>query len=307
MNWNAFFVITTFALCGGLLLYLPFFIWFRWDNARKRRHREPPSIHVTPAGILLYALMLIILFSGLAVGQISPESWFGSLVRTLFGGFGFASIVISMTTIVEGVLTKKGLVFHYQSGLQPHQTDQFASYRERGMNGYTLIRSLRICGAPVHLHWSSPAIGLGLFVISINTPLLALETFFAYISIIIIHEAGHAFAAKRLGYQPRDIYIGFFHGLCIYDQPRTYKEDCQIAWGGALAQLLVALPLVLLAIAIDGHKSLFFDALTTTLGYLSIQIAFINLLPLSGLDGEKAWQLLPIWYSEYRSNKRARK
>jgi hypothetical protein len=120
MNWHAIFVIAALAVCGGLVLYMPFFIWFRWRNAR-RNGRSTTSTQITRAGFFLCAAMLIVLFSGLAVGQISPQSWFGAQVRTLFGGLGFATVVCAMTSVVERLLVKRGFVFLYRSGAQQPQ------------------------------------------------------------------------------------------------------------------------------------------------------------------------------------------
>ena len=113
MNWHAVLVVGALAACAGLLLYLPFFVWFRWRNA-KQKQRVGGSIRVTRLGLCLYAAMLMVLFSGLAVGQVAPQSWFGAQVRTLFGGLGFASVVCAAACAIERFLIKRGFVFTYR-------------------------------------------------------------------------------------------------------------------------------------------------------------------------------------------------
>jgi Zn-dependent protease len=74
-----------------------------------------------------------------------------------------------------------------------------------------------------------------------------------------------------------------------------------------LAQLAVALPLIAL-----GQ----FDAATSVpslaipigaFGYFSVLMVGMNLVPAFGLDGAKAWQLLPILVADRRAGAKARK
>lgn len=307
MDWNAVFIIGVFAVGAGILLYLPFFIWFRWQSWRQRRGRRsaPASLHVTSVGVAFHAVMLAVLFAGLSVGVLSPSSWFGGWVSTVPGVIGYVTIVSGLTFILDSVLAKRGVVLHHRGGVGVRSSDLFVPHRGGFAGGYLHIRRLKICGATVHVHWSAPVLGFALFATSIKTPLLALESALAYFSIIVVHEAGHAFMARRLGYPPRDIYVGYFHGLCSYEQPYSQKEDCLIAWGGVGAQLLLALPLVVLAALLKGHEIPVIYVLTSYLGYLSILVACLNLLPFSGLDGAKAWRLIPIYVAELRQRRQA--
>jgi hypothetical protein len=129
MNWHAILIISALAVGTGLLLYLPFFIWFRWRNA----NASVGSVQVTRLGFFWYAIVVVVIFCGLSVGHIAPQSWLGVQVRTFFGGLGFASAVCIVAALLERVFIKYGFVFLYrevpvkesieQSEISKHDTE----------------------------------------------------------------------------------------------------------------------------------------------------------------------------------------
>jgi hypothetical protein len=120
MNWYPIFVICGLMILIGLVLYLPFFIWFRWQGSRPQTN-SITTLGVTGAGLCFFSVTLIILFAGLAVGQLAPQSWFGSQVRTLFGGLGYMTAVCLLASVVERVFIKRGFVFLYRTASLPQQ------------------------------------------------------------------------------------------------------------------------------------------------------------------------------------------
>ena len=46
-----------------------------------------------------------------------------------------------------------------------------------------------------------------------------------------------------------------------------------------------------------------FGAVVAILGYVSVAIAAFNLVPVEGLDGNKAWKLIKLWRAERRGRK----
>jgi stage IV sporulation protein FB len=66
----------------------------------------------------------------------------------------------------------------------------------------------------------------------------------AYLIVLVTHELGHQFMATRLGYRVISIEIYPIHGLCRFDHPETKLEAAKIAWGGIIAQFLIAAPAV---------------------------------------------------------------
>ena len=173
------------------------------------------------------------------------------------------------------------------------------------MHSYYLLRRFRPLGARVHIHWSVGVAAALLFATSWRQPLHALVAVASYFGIILLHEIGHAAFAKRLGYQPWDIYLSFVHGRCVCEQPDTRREESIVAWGGVLFQLGVALPLIALNALTPLGSVPYFGTLIAFLGYFSLLIALLNLAPARGLDGALAWPLIPMLLREARKPKRS--
>lgn len=175
------------------------------------------------------------------------------------------------------------------------------------MPRYVILKSLRIFGAPVHVHWSVFVVGTAIFIYAIKDPVSALIGIACYLAIILLHESGHAYASLRLGYQPLNIYLGFFHGLCEFEAPDNSRDECIIAWGGALAQLAVAIPLVLAGQFTSLAEYPVFAPIIGFLGYISVGTALFNLAPARGFDGKHAWRLFPILIAERRRLAKAKR
>jgi Zn-dependent protease len=159
---------------------------------------------------------------------------------------------------------------------------------------YAKIRYLSVFGAEVHLHWMSLVLIGGVLASTFGTPMLSALTLVSCFGIMFLHEAGHAFFARRLGYRVRGIYLNPLHGECVYDAPRSEKHRAIIAWGGVVAQLIVALP-VLVAWRIGVFEDAdWFGPIFVVLGLVNAATAFVNLAPSPGLDGYKAWRLFSL-------------
>ena len=172
----------------------------------------------------------------------------------------------------------------------------------RGSSGYLLLGRVTVLGARLHIHWSALALAGVMLGVWHRQPGYAIEAVACYFGLILLHEAGHAAMARRLGYRASDIYLSMIHGLCTYDRPDTFRQEALIAWGGVLAQLAVALPLVALA-QVPAIASLSFAGiLIAAFGYTSLAMVALNLVPVRGLDGAKAWRLLPILVADLRDH-----
>lgn len=172
----------------------------------------------------------------------------------------------------------------------------------RGGSGYWRLARVTVLGARLHVHWSAVALAGVMLGASYRQPVYAIEAIACYFGVILLHEAGHAAMARRLGYRAQDITLSMIHGLCTYDHPDTVREEALIAWGGVLAQLAVALPLVALA-QVPAIAALPFAGIPiAAFGYFSLAMAALNLVPARGLDGAKAWGLLPILARDLRDD-----
>jgi Zn-dependent protease len=158
------------------------------------------------------------------------------------------------------------------------------------------LRRVRILGARVYVHWSAFAVVLLLALVSVRSPVYAAIAIASYLGMIFLHEAGHAWVARRLGYEVEALYVAFLHGRCEYEVPDTQFEDALIAWGGALAQLAVAAPILVVA-TVCGDRDLGFGGpAVAVLGYVNLLVALVNLAPAEGLDGHKAWRAIPLFW-----------
>ena len=82
------------------------------------------------------------------------------------------------------------------------------------------------------------------------------------------HELGHLLALRRMGVLPRSVSIGLL-GAAIETPPLSYFRELLAAAAGPAASLLLGLTLPLWPL----------------LGFYSLALAGVNLLPLPGLDG----------------------
>lgn len=172
------------------------------------------------------------------------------------------------------------------------------------------VRHVRIFGAPLYVHWSLPLIaGLLLSLSFVTGPWFAITAAVCYFALILLHEAGHAFVAHRLGYEAQAIMLSGWHGRCEFRSPETEEHHVMIAWGGVLAQLAVALPMLAVMMLVGREHLGHTGALAVRiLGRANLIMAAVNLLPLRGLDGAIAWRIIPLglqWWSARRVAKRA--
>ena len=156
------------------------------------------------------------------------------------------------------------------------------------------VKHLRAFGAPIYLHWSVLAAAVVIAALSVDSPVSAAVAVASYLAIIVIHEFGHAYVSKRRGYRVLAVRIAFLHGRCEFEAPDYEWDEVAIAWGGVLAQLLVAVPLIVLDTTFNPLRPGYLDSLIGILGYLNLIIAFLNLVPAAPFDGAKAWRVIPL-------------
>ena len=85
--------------------------------------------------------------------------------------------------------------------------------------------------------------------------------------------------------------------------PWSRYDHCVIAWGGVIAQLLVAIPLVV-GLKVFGYSSFnSVNAVLVVLGPYSLMVAVFNLLPIGRLDGAVAWWIIPEAVKQVRARK----
>ena len=168
------------------------------------------------------------------------------------------------------------------------------------MQQYLRFGEFKIFNAPVYVHWSVLAVSVFILVVyfqNLVTVAIAVASFFC---ITFVHEIGHAAVANKMGYRVFSLKLCLFHGLCEYESPYYEWDDVKISWGGVLAQVLIAI-LVFTLSSLGARNIDFFAPILLFLGYYSLFIIPFNLLPVRGLDGYKAWRIIPLALKQIRN------
>lgn len=156
-------------------------------------------------------------------------------------------------------------------------------------------------GVPIRLHWSIPVCALiagGLR--------FAPGAWLAYLLLILIHEAGHAYVVRRVGARALALDVLGFGGLCWWEGSVTPIQRACIAWGGVWAQMVV--------LAIAGAGVLLFGMPAHPFAAQMVDVALVsnlwliglNLLPIPPLDGKEAWSLFPLLRRRFALRRAAR-
>jgi len=162
----------------------------------------------------------------------------------------------------------------------------------------TLIAQVR--GADLYFHWTIFVVAAFILAGTIHHPILSIVGLLSYLSVILIHEAGHLIAAQRLGCRVDSIELYPIFGLTTFQTPWSRLDHCLIAWSGVLAQVVIAVPLVAW-VAVFGYTRIeAINAVFAILGYFSLGVAVVNLLPIPPLDGATAWGLLSALWERRR-------
>ncbi|HKO59011.1 MAG TPA: hypothetical protein VJ276_24305 [Thermoanaerobaculia bacterium] len=156
---------------------------------------------------------------------------------------------------------------------------------------------------PVLVHWSVPALCLFLVGVWVDQWLMATVAVASYLTMLLTHEVGHQLVAERRGCRILAIEIYPLHGRCVFE-PWVRDDEAFVAWGGALAQFAVALPLAAYVILAGYTRFEPVNAILAILGFISPIIAALNLLPIAPLDGRRAWAAIPLLFS--RSKRKTR-
>jgi len=169
-----------------------------------------------------------------------------------------------------------------------------------------LFEVMEIRGVKVFVHWSVFLIGGIILLGAFEEPLLAITVLGAYYGLILLHECGHMIAAQRKECAVWSIELYPIWGITRFGEPYSRYDHCVIAWGGVLAQAIVAVPLVVWVEVFGYTRFQPVNAIFAILGFFSLSVVAFNLLPIRPLDGAIAWGLLPALFkrSSARTSKR---
>jgi Zn-dependent protease len=148
---------------------------------------------------------------------------------------------------------------------------------------------LRAAGIPILVDWSVPALLVAVLPAAFFAPTVVAALVVAELLVMLMHEAGHAAVVRRFGGRVISIEMSAIHGRTTYFSPMRPTPPVPVAWGGAVGQMLVAVPVSLQWLAVEDGP-LARDVALFVLGPWNALIALVNLLPLPGLDGAIAWK-----------------
>ncbi len=158
-------------------------------------------------------------------------------------------------------------------------------------NGYA--GPFPIYDIPIYIHWTFPvggtfvAFSLGTIAWKTVIPLVL-----AYTTLILVHELGHAFAAKIISSKVHAILVTAAGGWCFADAPCSFRARLAYHAGGIIAQMM-ALGATAILVALFGNpSSLVQNCFVFVFTIVNLILIIINIIPAKGTDGEKLWGLL---------------
>jgi hypothetical protein len=168
----------------------------------------------------------------------------------------------------------------------------------------TMTRIVILRGVDVYLHWSVLVIGAAMIYAAIHQPWVTIAAGTSWLALMLLHESGHMMAAHNKNCQVHSIELYPIFGLCRFQLPWSKYDHCVIAWGGVVAQFLIAIPVVLGLNKFGYTKFAPVNAILVIFGPYSLLMAVFNLLPIGRLDGAVAWWIIPQAINRARSRKK---
>jgi Zn-dependent protease len=156
-----------------------------------------------------------------------------------------------------------------------------------------LTRILRLRGVDVYVHWSVFLIAAIMIYATYRKPWVTITAGASWLGLLLLHECGHMIAAIRRHTRVISIELYPIFGFCRFEVPWSRFDHCIIAWGGVMAQLAVAVPVMLWVSAFGYTRFGPVNAILGILGGYSLVLAAFNLLPVRPLDGSMAWYIVP--------------
>ncbi|WP_144395595.1 hypothetical protein [Pleionea sediminis] len=168
------------------------------------------------------------------------------------------------------------------------------------------IKLFKIFGIQVYIHWTLILSLLVVGVLGFDKPLLG---FFIMgtLTILFIHELGHAFLAHRYNLDVQYISLNIFNGVCVHEEADTEFVNAMIAWGGVFAQVLIAVPVIATHLLLGSNIRDDVEMILLTFGYFNLLLIVLNLLPLKGFDGSLCWKVIPLHFKYGRKKAKAKK
>ncbi len=172
------------------------------------------------------------------------------------------------------------------------------------------FKILTISGIPLKLHWSFPIMLIYPFYVFREASLTIQLTFAGLILglflCVLLHELGHAFAARRYGVMTVDIILSPIGGVARLKQlPSNPIQELVIAAAGPLVNVVIALIIGVVLYITQGYLDFsYFNEMGELLRYvdwinflmliffLNIFLVLFNLIPAFPMDGGRIFRAL---------------
>jgi len=128
----------------------------------------------------------------------------------------------------------------------------------------------------------------------------------AAVFVILFHELGHAAIVWMTGHRVTRIVLHGAGGLCCWQGEATTIASAEIAWGGALAQLLILAPALLVTTLWGGALPSWSYEVSYAFVEMNVWLIAINLIPVAPLDGNEAWRLFGLLIRRRRAREHER-
>lgn len=166
------------------------------------------------------------------------------------------------------------------------------------------IRLGHLAGIPLFLHWSFLLVPAYVLISGylMGRPAFGIAADMTLVTVIfgcvVLHELGHALAARRYGVATRDIILMPIGGVARLERiPRQPMQELVVALAGPAVNLLIAAALLAVAVPVTGMdglwrpQSLTANLVGKTIAVNVIMIIF-NLLPAFPMDGGRVLRAL---------------
>ena len=162
-------------------------------------------------------------------------------------------------------------------------------------------------GIPVKVHWSFSLLLLFIGYLAYSRQIPTSETgwFFLYVLMlfifVVLHEYGHALAARRYGIATRDIILSPIGGIARLEKlPEKPSHELVVALAGPAVNVILSIfflviQLISSDVIIPSSEQLIFGSFSDFLGYLlliNVVLVIFNMLPAYPMDGGRVLRAL---------------
>ena len=170
---------------------------------------------------------------------------------------------------------------------------------EDSRKGYFRVLSIR--GVPIFIHQSLPMGGLLFAMYAGFDTGNVLYYCLGYLSLVGLHEAAHAIAAKAVGLKVMSIDISGVGGVCNVEVPKQTWHAAIVYSAGILIQLVLLVATLSYVLIAGKPTTPFGESMVATFTIANAIVLFLNILPtkISGgiaTDGAVLWQLFQHAY-----------